>query len=65
MGGLGGFGGLRGRRSFLLRFPLKGVGGEKGGELGQCDRLLRGIDDCFQLGFQAHSFYRYLKYGIG
>src|ERR1035437_10355056 len=53
--GLGDLGGLFGRRDFLLRIPFEGVGGKQGGELGQGDRLLRGVDDSFQLGFQAHS----------
>jgi len=67
------FGGFRrpwrlgGRRGFLLRLPFEGVGGKEGGELGQSDRLLRSVDDSFQLGFQAHSsiFNRYFKYGNG
>ena len=50
-----GFRGLSGRRGFLLRLPFKGVGGKEDSELGQGDRLLRGVDDSFQLGFQAHS----------
>jgi hypothetical protein len=48
-------GGQSGRRGFLLRLPFEGVGGKEGGELGQCDRLFRGVDDSFQLGLQAHS----------
>ena len=49
LGSLGCGGGL------LLRLPLEGVGGEKEGQLGQCDRLFGGVDNGFQLCFQAHS----------
>jgi hypothetical protein len=52
---LGGIGVLCGGRSFLLRLPFKGVVGKESRELGQCDRLLSGIDDSFQFGFKAHS----------
>ena len=39
----------------LLSLPVQCVGGKQGGELGQRDRLFRGVNDSFQLGFQAHS----------
>jgi hypothetical protein len=62
---LGSFGGLLGRRGFLLRLPFKGVVGKENGELGQCDRLFRGVDDSFQLGFQTHSAIGTFSYGTG
>ena len=48
-----------GRFSFggclLLSLPFQGVGGKQGGELGEGDRLLGGVDNGFQFGFEAHT----------
>src|SRR3569833_2178078 len=44
-----------GFRGFAGAIPFQRFGSEKGCQLSERDGLLRGVNDGFQLGFQAHA----------